>query len=168
MISLLFKILTKIPSKGETSLIKMMRIGLLKRMAFSVGKDVLVMNNAQIFNPKNLSIGNRSGIGINAFISCFDKVIIGDRVMMGGDVIIFTSTHVWSPQERTYADQGLSFAPVSIGDDTWIGARTIILPGVKIGRGVTIGAGAVVTKDIPDYAVAVGSPAKVVKYKAVV
>ena len=55
--------------------------------------------------------------------------------------------------------------PVYIGDDVWIGARVIILPGRKIGEGVIIGAGAVVTKDVPDYAVVGGNPAKVIKFR---
>lgn len=59
----------------------------------------------------------------------------------------------------------MSVEPVVIGDDVWIGTRVIILPGVKIGNGVIIAAGAVVTKDIPDYAVAGGVPAKVIKYR---
>jgi acetyltransferase-like isoleucine patch superfamily enzyme len=54
---------------------------------------------------------------------------------------------------------------IKIGDDVWIGARVIILPGVSIGSGVIIGAGAVVTKDIPDWAIAVGNPARVVRYR---
>ncbi len=59
----------------------------------------------------------------------------------------------------------MSVEPVVIGDDVWIGTRVIILPGVKIGNGVIFADGAVVTKDIPDYAVAGGVPAKVIKYR---
>lgn len=54
---------------------------------------------------------------------------------------------------------------ITLGDDVWIGANSVILPGVTIGRGAVIGAGAVVTKDIPEYAIAVGNPARVIKYR---
>jgi len=86
---------------------------------------------------------------------------------MGTDVIIYTSNHIWSPEKRTYAGQGLELKPVEIGDDTWIGSRAIILAGVRIGRGATIAAGAVVNKNVPDYAVVGGVPAKIIKIKEI-
>lgn len=88
-------------------------------------------------------------------------VTIGDRVMFGPFVSIFAATHDTDVQSRR---DGVEYAmSVSIGDDCWIGGNVTIMPGVKIGKGCTIGAGSVVTKDIPDFSVAVGSPAKVVK-----
>lgn len=88
-------------------------------------------------------------------------VKIGDRVLFGPFVSIFAATHETDVQSRR---EGVEYAkPVIIGDDCWIGGNTTIMPGVTIGKGCTIGAGSVVTKDIPDFSVAIGSPAKVVK-----
>jgi acetyltransferase-like isoleucine patch superfamily enzyme len=88
-------------------------------------------------------------------------VTIGDRVMFGPFVSIYAATHETEVQSRR---DNIEFArEVYIGDDCWIGGNVIILPGVTIGKGCTIGAGSVVTKDIPEYSVAIGSPAKIVK-----
>jgi acetyltransferase-like isoleucine patch superfamily enzyme len=88
-------------------------------------------------------------------------VKIGSRVQFGPFVSIFAATHETSVQSRR---DGVEYAiSVSIGDDCWIGGNTTIMPGVKIGKGCTIGASSVVTKDIPDFSVAIGSPARVVK-----
>ncbi len=88
-------------------------------------------------------------------------VTIGDRVFLGPNVSIFSATHETDVQSRR---AGIDFArEVTIGSDCWIGGGTIILPGVKIGDGCTVGCGSVVTRDIPAFSVAVGSPARVIK-----
>jgi maltose O-acetyltransferase len=79
-------------------------------------------------------------------------------------VTILTRNHAFVDTSRPMRDQGAGeISPVTISDDVWIGMRVIILPGVTIGRGAIIGAGAVVTKDVPPYCVAVGNPARVVR-----
>jgi maltose O-acetyltransferase len=86
--------------------------------------------------------------------------------MMGPEVLIYTQNHSFSRVDITMDQQGFSEEKkVIIDDDVWIGARVIILPGVKIGRGSVIGAGSVVSKSIPEYSVAVGNPCKVVKLR---
>lgn len=81
--------------------------------------------------------------------------------MFGPFVSIFAATHETGVQSRR---DGIEYAQgVTIGDDCWIGGNTTIMPGVEIGKGCTIGAGSVVTKSIPDFSVAIGSPARVVK-----
>jgi len=88
-------------------------------------------------------------------------VTIGDRVMFGPFVSIYAATHETEVQSR---QDNIEFArEVTIGDDCWIGGNVVILLGVVIGKGCTIGAGSVVTKSVPDYSVAIGSPAKVIK-----
>lgn len=126
------------------------------------GKSVNIERNA-VFSSK-VELGNNSGIGINAFIS--GKCIIGDDVMMGPDCMIYCSNHKVDDTSTTMRGQGIQDEkPVYIGNDVWIGARVIILPGVHIGNHCIIGAGAVVTKDVPDWAVAAGNPAVVKKYR---
>ena len=88
-------------------------------------------------------------------------VTIGDRVLFGPFVSIYAATHETEVQSRR---DYIEFArEVVIGDDCWIGGNVVILPGVVIGKGCTVGAGSVVTKSIPEYSVAIGSPAKIVK-----
>jgi len=86
--------------------------------------------------------------------------------MMGPYVIIIGENHVSSNREIPMRLQGYKkYPPVRIEDDVWIGARAIILPGIKIGKGAIIGSGAVVTKDVPPYAICAGNPARVIKYR---
>ena len=86
--------------------------------------------------------------------------------MMGPDVIIPTSEHNHTRTDITIRSQGsLPTKGVEIGNDVWIGTRVIILPGVKIGDSSIIGAGAVVTKDVPSYTIVGGNPAKILKYR---
>lgn len=133
---------------------------LVKGFVTYVGKNVNIEKNATICSE--VSIGDNSGVGINAIIP--NGVTIGENVMMGQDCIIYTTNHEHSSIEIPMCQQGMTERrPVTIGNDVWIGARVIILPGVKIGNGSIIGAGAVVTKDVPDYVIFAGNPAKVVK-----
>jgi acetyltransferase-like isoleucine patch superfamily enzyme len=87
---------------------------------------------------------------------------------MGPGVMIYTSNHVWNPGLRTYFRQGEELAPVKIEDDAWIGARAIILPGVVIGKGCTVAAGAVVTHSTEAYSVVAGIPAVEIRRKPTV
>ena len=110
-----------------------------------------------IFAP-DCEIGENSGIGVNAKL--YGKVIIGNNVMMGPDVVIYTRNHRHDRTDIPMNTQGVEEErPVIIGNDVWIGSNVIILPGVKISDGCIIGAGSVVTKSTPPYAVLCGNPA---------
>ena len=129
-------------------------------MLESCGKKVNIEKNA-VFSAK-VSLGSRSGIGINARIN--GRCVIGNDVMMGTDCVIITRSHRHDRTDIPMMDQGFEEErPVFVGNDVWLGDRGIILPGVHIGDGCIIGAGSVVTRDIPPYSVAAGIPAKVIK-----
>lgn len=104
-----------------------------------------------------LSIGDYSTIGDRTEIHVGERVTIGERVLISWDCVVM---------DRDYHGIGTMperILPVTIEDDVWIGCRAIILPGVKIGKGAIVGAGAVVTHDIPPFKVAAGNPARVVR-----
>ena len=133
-----------------------------RRILKETGTNINIERNA-IFDPE-VSVGNNSGIGIKCEL--YGPVSIGDNVMMGPEVIIYTSGHRHDRTDITMIEQGSTDPePVKIGNDVWIGRRAMIMPGVTIGNGCVIGAGAVVTKDVPDYAVVGGVPAKVIKFR---
>jgi maltose O-acetyltransferase len=127
------------------------------------GKNINIERGANFGTGKGIRIGDNSGIGINASIR--GPLVIGNDVMMGPEVIILTSNHNFDDIIKPMRMQSFKTEQVTIGDDVWIGTRAIILPGKKIGKGVIIGAGSIVTKDIPDYAVVGGNPAKVLKFR---
>ena len=126
------------------------------------GKDVNIENKAA-FSSK-VTLGDRSGIGIAASIG--GETHIGNDVMMGPHCTIYTRNHKTADTTTTMRGQGFTDEePVYIGDDVWIGGNVTILPGVRIGSHSIIGACAVVTKDVPEWAVAVGNPAAVKKFR---
>jgi maltose O-acetyltransferase len=155
----LFYLAKMLPGSARQSLGCRIRVALLRQLAAACGRDINVLSGSEVGAPHNLTIGDNSAIGLGCYLSCLDKVSIGDRVLMGPGVMIFTSNHVWNPQALTYFHQGETLAPVTIQDDAWIGARSIILPGVVIGKGCTVAAGAVVTCSTGDYSVVAGVPA---------
>jgi maltose O-acetyltransferase len=129
-----------------------------------MGADVNVERGALFGDGTNIHIGDRSGLGINCRI--YGPVFIGDHVMMGPDVTILTSNHRYDRLDTPMIDQGgTDHQPVTIEDDVWIGTHTIILPGVRVGNGAVVGAGSVVTKDVPSYAIVAGNPARLIKYR---
>lgn len=120
------------------------------------GKCVNIQPKALI--ASRVSIGDYSGIGTSSLIQ--GDVRIGDHVMMGPEVYIYTQNHRNDRTDITMDQQGFEKErPVIIGNDVWIGARVTILPGVEIGEGCIIGASAVVTKFFPPYTVIAGNPA---------
>jgi maltose O-acetyltransferase len=121
------------------------------------GKNVNIQNRARFGH--DLIIGDNSGLGENCRIG--SGTIIGNNVMMAPDVIIVAENHKFT--KETF--EGWVKAPVIIEDNVWIGYRAIILPGVRVGRNAIIGAGAVVTKEIPPYAIVGGVPAKIIKMR---
>lgn len=126
--------------------------------SFPVG--LKVSEGALLWHPWQISLGKTVRIGRGCHLNAVNTIDIGDCVMIGPYVIITTANHVRTDIGVPMNVQGLKTSPVVIGPDCWIGAHAVILPGVKIGRGCIVAAGAVVTKDIDDYSVVGGVPAR--------
>lgn len=110
----------------------------------------------------NIHVGDDFLTNYNVTILDMATVTIGNNVWLGPNVGIYAVAH---PMEAKGREQKLGIAkPITIGDNVWIGGNSVVLMGVTIGRNAVIGAGSVVTHDIPDNAVAVGSPARVIRY----
>ena len=127
----------------------------------SVGKNPTVLPVFNCDNGKNIHVGDYFLANYNVTILDIREVTIGDNVMIAPNTLITTVNHPLNPMGRR---KHLGIAkPVKIGNDVWIGANVVILPGVTIGNNVVIAAGAVVTKDIPDNVLVGGIPAKIIK-----
>lgn len=127
----------------------------------SVGEKVWIAKRFCFDNGKNIHIGSNFTANFNLTILDIKEVYIGDNVMIGPNTTITTVGHPLSPKDRrAHLAQG---SEIRIGNDVWLGANVTILPGVTIGDNVVVGAGAVVTKDIPPNSLALGVPARVVK-----
>lgn len=143
---------------------------ILKELFGSMGDPVHVDIDFHCEYGKNIHVGNHVIINMNCTFVDNNRIDIGDRVLIASDVKIYTATHSTDPSVRNFSDnphpefwcRTLS-KPIRIEDEAWIGGGAILLPGVTIGRGSVVGAGAVVTRDIPPYSVAVGNPARVIK-----
>lgn len=152
------------PVVGKWS--KKIRFALCKKIFVSCGDKCNIEERAYFGNGKDVSLGYKSGLGSN-FKMLNRKLTVGDYLMMGEDVLFLGGGHNFDRTDIPMGEQrGKAKTPLNIDNDVWIGARVIILPGCEhIGTGVIIGAGSVVTKDIPDYAIVGGNPARVIRYR---
>ncbi len=129
-------------------------------------KELLGESNGAFINPPfycdygfNIEIGKNFFANYNCTIIDVAKVRIGDNCLFGPNVSLFTAGHPIHPDTR---NSGYEYGrEIVVGDNVWIGGNTVVCPGVKIGSNVVIGAGSVVTKDIPDWSVAAGNPCRV-------
>ncbi len=122
--------------------------------------------SGKIITPE-LSIGNGCNFGEYNHITAVNRIIIGDNLLTGRFVLITDNSHgkfeIEELQKHPSHRQVVSKGEVVIGNNVWLGDKVSVLPGVHIGNGCIIGANSVVTHDVPDYSIAVGNPAKVIK-----
>lgn len=135
-----------------------------RRLFLTCGDNVNIERGAYFGSGRTIRIGDNSGIGVNAIVP--RGTTIGANVMMGPDVAIIAQNHRFSRLDVPMNSQGIDTErPVTIGDDVWIGMRVVILPGVTIGAGSIVGAGAVIAKDVPERAIVVGNPMRVLRFR---
>jgi acetyltransferase-like isoleucine patch superfamily enzyme len=110
-----------------------------------------------------LRVGTRSTFGRDVSVNCYLDVQIGASALFADHVYVSDFDHRHADVNHPIREQGIVKSRVRIGEDVWLGTKVTVARGVEIGRGAVIGANAVVTRDVPDFAVAVGSPARVIK-----
>jgi acetyltransferase-like isoleucine patch superfamily enzyme len=128
-----------------------------------VGKRIVFYPGLWIFTGRNLVLGNDVDLAKGVMITTDGGIVIGDRTLIGYETCIFSSNHSIPPKGENIFGAGHVKKPVEIGNDVWIGARSIILPGVTIGNGAVVAAGSVVTKDVQENTIVAGVPAKVIR-----
>lgn len=134
---------------------------LLKELLGKTGDSLWVEPPFHCDYGWNIEVGENFFANYNLTILDVGKVTIGKNVMIAPNVSIYTAGHPVHPDSR---NSGYEYGiPITIGDNVWIGGSVVILPGVTIGNNAVIGAGSVVTKDIPDNAIAAGNPCKVIR-----
>lgn len=134
------------------------RIFLLRLFGAKIGKHCAVRSSAKIWLPWNLEMGDWVAISEDCDVYNADKISIGDRTTISKGAFLCGASHdIKSPTME------LVHAPITIGCDAWVAARSIVLPGLTIGDGAVVAAGAVVTKDVAPWTVVGGNPAKAIK-----
>lgn len=129
---------------------------------FTLGEASTIEDFSAINNGVgDVVIGKRSRVGLSNTI--IGPVTIGDDVRLAQNVVLSGLNHNYQDVNTPIHAQGVTTNPIHIGDASWIGANVTVVPGVQIGKHVIVAAGSVVTKNIPDYSVAVGNPARVIK-----
>lgn len=135
---------------------------LIREIVGKCGETIWVEQPFHCDYGYNIEVGNNFYSNYNLTILDVGKVIIGENVMIAPNVSLYTAGHPLHPDARNSGyEYGIG---ITIGDNVWIGGNTVVNPGVHIGNNVVIGSGSVVTKDIPDNALAVGNPCKVIRF----
>ncbi|GAB3308900.1 sugar O-acetyltransferase [Geodermatophilus aquaeductus] len=138
-----------------------LRRHLLEQLLGAVGEDTEIRPPLYVDYGSNLRIGARSFANFGLVALDVAAITIGDDVQIGPNVQLLTPTHPVEPEPRRQKWEAAQ--PITIGDNVWLGGGVIVLPGVTIGADTVVGAGSVVTRDLPAGVVAVGNPARVVR-----
>lgn len=150
---------------GHKNFVISSNVMILGAKNISVGNGFYVAQGVRILSIENgkIIIGNNVSFNFDCYLSAVkNKIVIGDNVLFGPSVVVVNDNHNFR-LGQLIREQGLNTEDIVIGNDVWIGAKAIILAGVKIGDGAVVAAGSVVTKDIEAYTIVGGVPAKKIK-----
>ena len=150
---LLIAILRLLPSRH-------FRLSILRLMGAKIGNKVSIFGNVSIRKPSKLEIEEGASIGPKVLLDARRGLSIGKNVTIAYEAIIWTLHH-----DMNSADFHVVGAKTTIDDYAWICSRSILLPGIHIGYGAVVASGAVVTKDVPPYAICAGIPGKIIGYR---
>ena len=163
----------KFSAFGDGSIMCFPPAALFGERAIRVGRDTMIgpyvslsagmAPTQELLSDRIVEIGDRVLIGRNSSIVGHFHIVIEDDVFFGPNVYVTDQNHAFDDLQTPIGKQSMPEEPVRIGAGSWIGTNSVVLPGVTIGKHVAIGAGSVVTADLPDNSVAVGSPARVIQ-----
>jgi len=142
-----------------------LKASLLRVVGAKIGLRSVIYPGVWVFPGKNLSIGNDVDLAQGVLITTNGGVRIGDRTLIGYKSQILSANHIVPPKPGRIFGSGHTMSPVTISNDVWIGASSIILPGVSIGEGAIVASGSVVTKDVPAFAIVGGNPAQIIRHR---
>jgi len=132
-------------------------------LPYKNGVNVKIWNGVQIDSPSKLTIGKNVSINRNCILHAGGTIKIGDDVLIGPNVVVYSQNHNFSEENLVIREQGYSLKAVTIGNNVWLASNTIVLPGVSICSDVVIGAQSLVTKSIDKSGVYAGNPLKYIK-----
>lgn len=136
-----------------------------RRFLKSLGTNVVFQQGFRITNPELVAIGSNCNFADGVYITGGGGVTIGDWVGFGPDTKVWSVNHRFEDADRPWMLQGWDKKHVVIEDDVWLGSSVFVMPGVTIGRGAIVSAGAVVAKSIPEYALVCGNPGRIVGWR---
>lgn len=141
------------------------RNGLVFGNDVTIGRGVMIRPSSYYGKDlgEGLVMGNNSSLGPDGYVGCSGKIVIGNNVMFGPKCSLFAENHIFNDVKATIKSQGVKQKGITVEDDCWIGSNVIILDGVTIGSGSVIGAGTIITKDIPKGSVVIDRLDKSVK-----
>jgi maltose O-acetyltransferase len=138
-----------------------LRRTLLEQLLGSIGEGTVIRPPLQVDYGANIRVGARTFVNVGLVALDVAPITVGDHVQIGPNVQLLTPTHPIEPELRRAGWEAAR--PITIGDDVWLGGGVIVLPGVRIGDNTVVGAGAVVTRDLPADVVAAGNPARILR-----
>lgn len=137
----------------------------LRAVGARIGRGVVFYPGIWIAPGRNLVLGDDVDLALGVIITTSGGVSIGDRTLVGYRAQILSSNHRIPPGTEQIFSSGHTHAPVVIGSDVWIGAHSLVLPGVTIGEGAVVAGGSVVSRDVPPFAIVAGVPARVLRHR---
>lgn len=152
-----------IHQKGKHSLIRSRtRMDILPFNKFSIGNNSTIEDFATVNNGVgDVFIGDRTRIGLGCTI--IGPVKIGNDIMLAQNIVLSGLNHSYEDLSLPISTQGITTSLIEVDDETWIGANSVIVAGIKIGKHCVIAGGSVVTKNVPDYSIVGGNPARILK-----
>ena len=133
---------------------------LLRLFGATIGKNARISPSVRVWAPWNLTVGDEAAIAHDVDCYCVDRISIGNHSTVSQYAFLCTASHqVSDPRMR------LVSSPITIGDQAWVCAGALILPGVVVGQGAVVGAMSVVTKDVPQWAIVAGNPARPIRQR---
>lgn len=134
------------------------KVALLRAFGAKIGKGLVIKNEVRIKSPWNLVIGDNCWLGEGCWIDNLDKVTIGNDVCVSQGTMLLTGNHDYTIVNMPYRN-----APIMIEDGAWIGAKTVVCPGVHVGRNAILTVGSVATKDLEEMGIYQGNPARKIR-----